>query len=97
MSAVLALDDVAIRFGGVQAVGGVTRSIEAGDFVGLIGPNGAGKTTLIRIIAGSLGRNQRFLVASASVVQHGGCPVHGREPHPLAGGAKFLSGLLDQA
>ncbi|MBV8840456.1 MAG: ABC transporter ATP-binding protein [Alphaproteobacteria bacterium] len=54
MSAVLALDDVAIRFGGVQAVGGVTRSIEAGDFVGLIGPNGAGKTTLIRIIAGLL-------------------------------------------
>ena len=54
MSAVLQLDDVAIRFGGVQAVGGVTRSVEAGDFVGLIGPNGAGKTTLIRIIAGLL-------------------------------------------
>jgi branched-chain amino acid transport system ATP-binding protein len=54
MSAVLELDDVAIRFGGVQAVDGVTRSVEAGDFVGLIGPNGAGKTTLIRIIAGLL-------------------------------------------
>ena len=54
MSAVLRLDDVAIRFGGVQAVGGVTRSVEGGDFVGLIGPNGAGKTTLIRIIAGLL-------------------------------------------
>ena len=54
MSAVLELDDVAIRFGGVQAVGGVACSVEAGDFVGLIGPNGAGKTTLIRIIAGLL-------------------------------------------
>src|SRR6201997_4215477 len=54
MSAVLEVDDVAIRFGGVQAVAGVTRSVEAGDFVGLIGPNGAGKTTLIRIIAGLL-------------------------------------------
>ncbi|MBR0795281.1 ABC transporter ATP-binding protein [Bradyrhizobium jicamae] len=54
MSAVLELDDVAIRFGGVQAVGGVTRTVDAGDFVGLIGPNGAGKTTLIRIIAGLL-------------------------------------------
>ena len=37
MSALLELDDVAIRFGGVQAVGGVTRSVEAGDFVGQIG------------------------------------------------------------
>jgi branched-chain amino acid transport system ATP-binding protein len=54
MSAALALDDVAIRFGGVQAVDGVTFTVDQGDFIGLIGPNGAGKTTLIRIIAGLL-------------------------------------------
>jgi branched-chain amino acid transport system ATP-binding protein len=54
MSAVLQLDDVAIRFGGVQAVGGVSFSVDAGDFIGLIGPNGAGKTTLIRMVAGLL-------------------------------------------
>jgi branched-chain amino acid transport system ATP-binding protein len=54
MNAVLELDDVAIRFGGVQAVGGVSLAVEAGDFVGLIGPNGAGKTTLIKIVAGLL-------------------------------------------
>ncbi|WP_022721248.1 ABC transporter ATP-binding protein [Rhodopseudomonas sp. B29] len=54
MTAALRLDDVAIRFGGVQAVGGVSFAVEQGDFVGLIGPNGAGKTTLIRIIAGLL-------------------------------------------
>ncbi len=52
MSEALQLHDVAIRFGGVQAVNGVSLTIEAGDFVGLIGPNGAGKTTLIRIVAG---------------------------------------------
>jgi len=52
MSAALQLDDVAIRFGGVQAVAGVSIAVATGDFVGLIGPNGAGKTTLIRIIAG---------------------------------------------
>jgi branched-chain amino acid transport system ATP-binding protein len=52
MNAALELDDVAIRFGGVQAVGGVSFAVEADDFVGLIGPNGAGKTTLIKIIAG---------------------------------------------
>ena len=54
MSAALQLDGVAIRFGGVQAVAGVSAVFEAGDFVGLIGPNGAGKTTLIRIVAGLL-------------------------------------------
>lgn len=54
MSIALQLDDVAIRFGGVQAVAGVSFAVEAGDFVGLIGPNGAGKTTLIKIVAGIL-------------------------------------------
>jgi branched-chain amino acid transport system ATP-binding protein len=54
MSAALGLDDVAIRFGGVQAVAEVSFAVEAGDFVGLIGPNGAGKTTLIKIVAGLL-------------------------------------------
>jgi len=54
MSAALQLEEVAIRFGGVQAVAGVSFMVETGAFVGLIGPNGAGKTTLIRIIAGLL-------------------------------------------
>jgi branched-chain amino acid transport system ATP-binding protein len=54
MSTALQLDDLAIRFGGVQAVDGVSLAVEQGDFVGLIGPNGAGKTTLIKIIAGIL-------------------------------------------
>jgi branched-chain amino acid transport system ATP-binding protein len=51
---VLALHELAIRFGGVAAVDSVSFSISSGDFVGLIGPNGAGKTTLIRLISGIL-------------------------------------------
>jgi branched-chain amino acid transport system ATP-binding protein len=51
---VLALHDLAIRFGGVAAVDHVSFSVSYGDFLGLIGPNGAGKTTLIRLISGIL-------------------------------------------
>ena len=54
MTPVLLLDDIAVRFGGVHALRGVTISISPGEFVGLIGPNGAGKTTLIRIVAGAV-------------------------------------------
>ncbi len=39
-------------FGGLQALGGVTFTVEAGEIFGLIGPNGAGKTTLFRVISG---------------------------------------------
>jgi branched-chain amino acid transport system ATP-binding protein len=54
MNAAVQLDDVAVSFGGVHAVDGVTISIAANEFVGLIGPNGAGKTTLISIVAGKV-------------------------------------------
>ena len=40
MSIALQLEDIAIRFGGVHAVDGVTFFVGSGDFVGLIGPNG---------------------------------------------------------
>jgi branched-chain amino acid transport system ATP-binding protein len=72
MSPAIELDDVAIRFGGVQAVDGVSLAVEAGDFVGLIGPNGAGKTTLIRMIAGILRPDRgRVMLAGSDVTADG--------------------------
>ena len=44
--------DVRVRFGGIQAVGGVSLRAAAGEIVGIIGPNGAGKTTLLDVISG---------------------------------------------
>ncbi|NDU74082.1 ATP-binding cassette domain-containing protein [Actinomadura sp. DSM 109109] len=40
------------RYGDVQAVDGVTFSVEEGEFFGILGPNGAGKTTTLEIIEG---------------------------------------------
>jgi branched-chain amino acid transport system ATP-binding protein len=54
MTAALEIEGVAIRFGGVQAVAGVSCAVQQGELLGLIGPNGAGKTTLLRIVAGIL-------------------------------------------
>jgi sulfate-transporting ATPase len=44
--------DLAVRFGGVRAVDGLSFEVGPGDIVGLIGPNGAGKTTTIDAITG---------------------------------------------
>ncbi len=52
MAKAIEVIDVHKRFGGVQALNGVTLTVEAGEFFGLLGPNGAGKTTLISILAG---------------------------------------------
>ncbi|MGZ4708635.1 MAG: MFS transporter [Acidimicrobiales bacterium] len=44
--------DLTVRFGGIQAVGGVSLTVAPGEIVGIIGPNGAGKTTLFDLISG---------------------------------------------
>jgi branched-chain amino acid transport system ATP-binding protein len=48
--ALLAVEDVTRRFGGIVALADVSLQLEPGRIGGLIGPNGAGKTTLFNLI-----------------------------------------------
>ena len=50
--AAIQITNVEKSYQSLKALGGVSLSIEEGEFFGLLGPNGAGKTTLISIIAG---------------------------------------------
>ena len=50
--ALLTIDSVTVRFGGLTAVDGVSATLHTGELIGIIGPNGAGKTTMMDIITG---------------------------------------------
>ena len=52
--ALLETQAVSKRFGGVEAVAGLTIAVASGTITGLIGPNGAGKTTVVNLITGLL-------------------------------------------
>ena len=48
----LAVHELAVKFGGLRAVDCVSFAVDAGRIHGLIGPNGAGKTTIFNCITG---------------------------------------------
>ena len=47
---IFSVQNVSLRFGGVQAIGDVSFSVEQGEVFAIIGPNGAGKTSLLNVI-----------------------------------------------
>jgi ABC-type branched-subunit amino acid transport system ATPase component len=72
--ALLAVDAVEKRFGGLPAVDGVTFGVDEGEILAVVGPNGAGKSTLLKTIGG-LER------PSAGTVTLAGQRVDGMAPH----------------
>jgi D-xylose transport system ATP-binding protein len=51
--AIVEMRNIAVSFGGVRAVAGVTIDLYPGEVVGVVGGNGAGKTTLMRTLSGA--------------------------------------------
>ncbi|HWW06472.1 ABC transporter ATP-binding protein [Collimonas sp.] len=54
---VLAVDDLHVAYGKVEALHGASLQVGAGQIVTVIGPNGAGKSTMLNAIAGAMPNN----------------------------------------
>ena len=73
----LEIRDIAVRFGGIVALDGVSFAIEEGEILGLIGPNGAGKTTLFNCVS-------RLYAPNRGDILFEGRSMLGRPPHRIA-------------
>ncbi|MEA2785113.1 MAG: branched-chain amino acid transport system ATP-binding protein livM [Candidatus Eremiobacteraeota bacterium] len=73
----LVLDDVGVRYGGVDALRAVSLAVEPGRVLGLIGPNGAGKTTLVNATTG-------LAPLASGTISLDGKRIDGLPPHRIA-------------
>ena len=77
MSAILSVEHVGVRFGGLVAIADLHFEVRDGEIISLIGPNGAGKTTAFNVMTG-------FLKPSQGDVRFRGTSLRGFAPHEIA-------------
>jgi branched-chain amino acid transport system ATP-binding protein len=75
--AILDVQELTKRFGGLTAVNSVSFSVEEGAILSVIGPNGAGKSTLFKLICS-------FVTPTSGRVKFNGQTITGRPPHEVA-------------
>jgi branched-chain amino acid transport system ATP-binding protein len=75
--ALLAIEELVVRFGGVTALDEPSLAVDAGSICGLIGPNGAGKTTLFNCIS-------RLYDPESGRIEFDGEDLLARRPHEIS-------------
>ncbi|MEO3763683.1 ABC transporter ATP-binding protein [Streptomyces sp. B8F3] len=76
MTALLQVDDLKVAYGKIEAVKGISFSVQRGEVVTLIGTNGAGKTTTLRTLSG-------LLKPSGGKIFFDGTPLNGVGAHKI--------------
>lgn len=74
----LEIQDLAIHFGGVKAVDGVSFDVNEGEIFAIIGPNGAGKSTIFNLIS-------RVYTPTKGNIRFKGQDITGLKAHQIAG------------
>jgi branched-chain amino acid transport system ATP-binding protein len=74
--ALLAIDGLSVHYGAIQALHGISISVEPGEIVTLIGANGAGKSTTLRAVSG-------LCKATGGTITFDGKSLAGLAPHKI--------------
>jgi len=91
--ALLQIENLSKRFGGIQASDRISLAIPDGELHAVIGPNGAGKTTLVSQLSGQIAPDSgRISFAGVDIT---GLPMHRRSAGGLARSFQITSLFLD--
>lgn len=67
MSAVMAVEDLQVRYGAVVALSGISLELRAGELLTVLGANGAGKTSMLRGLSGLVSSSGTVRIADRDV------------------------------